>query len=357
LCAVCSAGGASAGLERSGGITKGDQIGPQRGQAEEIAKNFRQFHGPWTITETSHSEAKRLDHITTLLPSIMFGNLKGHRRLPFQRFYAFLALLATTFPKKNHVVHGLNNSLLRRAASVRERLNIMPDSDDLYFPSAYERSSTGNMRGFCNWIIPNRVMVGQYPGQNPEVDGPDQEAVQAHIESMIQDACITMFCSLQSEIPSQDDSSAWEDGGIYLEPMGRRDFPRPFTHYAPIIRSLSPDCRFLHAPIVDLSVPNSDSLQSLLLQLLEAIDEEDRSIYIHCWGGRGRAGLVGSCLVSLLWPELDSNAVLDLVQAGYDTRAGAKEMPLSLSKSPQTSTQREFVKAFVQERQRHHKQR
>jgi hypothetical protein len=199
-------------------------------------------------------------------------------------------------------------------------------------------------------------MVGQYPGQSPETVGPSSQDVQSHLESLVNDAGITLFCSLQSEIPPQTDFDAWSDGEIYLsDPRDRRQFPRPFTHYAPIIQSLSPDtCQFLHAPIEDLSVPNSKSLQELLLHLLTAIDEEDRILYIHCWGGRGRAGLVGSCLLSLLFPEVEASAILDLVQAGYDTRAGAEAMPWQLSKSPQTDSQRAFVRAFVKERQRQH---
>ena len=41
------------------------------------------------------------------------------------------------------------------------------------------------------------------------------------------------------------------------------------------------------------------------------------ALYLHCWGGRGRAGLVGACLLSLLRPELDGAAVLDTVQRAY----------------------------------------
>ena len=65
------------------------------------------------------------------------------------------------------------------------------------------------------------------------------------------------------------------------------------------------------------------------------------------WGGRGRAGLVGSCMLSLLRPDLDGPEVLRLVQAAYDTRAGAGTMPGVLKRSPQTEEQRRFVKGFV----------
>ena len=277
-------------------------------------------------------------------------------------------------------VQGLDlESLLHhRAAAVRKTITTMPDPNHLHYPSSYEKPDgtrgQKQRRGFCNWIVPHRVMIGQYPGQNPEVTGPSKDDVQTHIQSILQQAGITMFCCLQSELPAQDDDDAWgEKGEIYLEPQYRRqNFPHPFTRYAPLVRSINPHCTFLHAPIEDLSVPHSQSLQRLLLQLLDALVEEhdpsteqqkqkqqqkqqpqkaSRVIYIHCWGGRGRAGLVGSCLLSLLWPEWNADQILNLIQAGYDTREGADQMPPALSQSPQTESQRQFVRAFVQRRQ------
>ena len=75
--------------------------------------------------------------------------------------------------------------------------------------------------------------------------------------------------------------------------------------------------------------------------------EDSGIMYIHCWGGRGRAGLVGACLASLIFPELTSKEILDWVQRGYDTRQGADCMSTDLKRSPQTQQQRQFVTEFV----------
>lgn len=248
--------------------------------------------------------------------------------------------------------------LFRTANNVRKKVPVPPSigDDKLSFPSVYNNGN--GMRGFCNWLLPGRLMIGQYPGCAPETHGPNHDEVKEHIRLLVQDAGVNLFCSLQSEIPAQTDYVAWNenDGQIYLSEYLRAEFSHPFTHYAPMVQQagnaildgMEPE--FLHHPIEDLSIPNSGPIQHLLEQLLQAL-ENDKVVYLHCWGGRGRAGLVGACLLSLLYPELDSNAILDLVQSGYDSRAGATGMPPPLSRSPQTKQQRHFVRMFVQERQ------
>lgn len=276
------------------------------------------------------------------------------------RWWFAATISSCSFLTQASGVAAWDNVILQQAASLREKwgLNELPSPDALAYPSFYTKPDGSGLRGFCNWAIPGRVMVGQYPGPSPEATGPSSEESRQHIQSMTQDANIRLFCCLQSEVPPQDDWSAWEKakGTIFLEgERVRKQFPNPFVHYGITVREFAPDCQFLHAPIEDLSVPNSNALQSLLLKLMLALDETDErgqgaAIYVHCWGGRGRAGIVASCLLSLLYPNEDSTAILDLVQAGYDSREGSELMPFRLSKSPQTEDQRDFVRAFVKER-------
>lgn len=252
-----------------------------------------------------------------------------------------------------------NNDLMQRATSVRRIISRFPRPEELAFSSAYrkpEGTPAGpGMRGHCNWLIPQRVMVGQYPGENPSPISPNGEDVRAHLHALIHEAGVNMFCSLQAELPAQTSYDAWgEKGEIYLDKDKIQKYPQPFSHYAPIARSFLPECRFLHLPMNDLAVPSATSLQDILLALLTVMEDEQCILYLHCWGGRGRVGLVGACLLSMLFPEQDALTILDLVQAGYDTRAGAKEMPLKLSKSPETESQRDFVSSFVLKRQRYH---
>jgi len=62
----------------------------------------------------------------------------------------------------------------------------------------------------------------------------------------------------------------------------------------PYAQHLRPPARSLRAPIRDLSVPTADDLRSLL----DEIDGEiarGGSVYVHCWAGCGRTGVVVGC--------------------------------------------------------------
>ncbi len=288
--------------------------------------------------------------------------------------------------------HVSKRFIMEQASKVRSlthksssSLLIPPPSSTLYHPSVYTKRVKVGKRGFSNWLIPNYVMIGQYPGTTPESSSATFDEAQGHIDSIMTPTStsegvrtnrIKMFCCLQDEIPSQNDDSTWSqnDGRIQL-PIGegREDFPGYFNHYAPMVASSlkqlegtsSSDSKcdidnveFLHAPIVDLSTPDSSSLRDLLSIILSSLiannDSDDGTassgaVYIHCWGGRGRAGLVGACLLSLIYPELSAEDCLDWVQKGYDTRDGAVFMPIGLRRSPQTEKQREFVREFVKD--------
>lgn len=276
--------------------------------------------------------------------------------------------------------------LLSKASRVRAQglfPNSLPPAEDLFFPSCYYAcasqkttdKSSFYWRGFSNWIIPGRIMVGQYPGQVPEMSGPTSEEVETHLTAVLEAATAAThvcFVSLQSELPAQGELEAWnrQGGQIYLDAANRKDFPRPFVHYKPIVDTLVQkeqrqastvtSVSYEHWPIQDLSIPSSGSdtssgIYPLMDALLSRLLEDDSScLYIHCWGGRGRAGLTAACLLTLLYPEVlmeqenttHHSLFLNHIQQGYDTRLGAEQMSWGLRSSPQTEVQRQFVRDF-----------
>lgn len=42
-------------------------------------------------------------------------------------------------------------------------------------------------------------------------------------------------------------------------------------------------------------------------------------VYLHCWGGRGRTGTVGACLLAVGW-DVSAEEALERVQRAFDTR-------------------------------------
>lgn len=208
-------------------------------------------------------------------------------------------------------------------------------------------------RSWSNWLVPGRLMLGQYPHCQPARPGPTLEDARNHLRRVIE-AGVDGFASLQAELPPQDDSASWPTCGVYLE-EGRSQWPDPFVQYAADAISaaeangLSDPLKFFHYGIEDLWVPDDESkLLNALDAFLSHYSNGGRALYLHCWGGRGRAGLVGACLLSLLCPHLDGESVLDIVQQAYSARAGAANMPAALKRSPQTELQRDFVRRFVQ---------
>ena len=57
----------------------------------------------------------------------------------------------------------------------------------------------------------------------------------------------------------------------------------------------------------------------LLLSELAGRLEAGENLYVHCWGGRGRAGTVGACLLAHLY-GITADEALERVQRAFDTR-------------------------------------
>lgn len=232
--------------------------------------------------------------------------------------------------------------------------------DSAYTEGASMRGGPGcKSRSWANWLVNDRLMLGQYPHCQPAVPGPDEEAARTHLRRVLE-AGIDCFVQLQAELPPQGNAAAWPADGVRLaDAKDVARWPAPFVRYAADVDRIAESMddapsaiSYLHCPIVDLSVPTDglgagSSLLTLLDEMLTHYEGGGRAIYVHCWGGRGRTGLVGACLYSLMRPDLNGDAVLSLVQAAYDSRSGADTMPSELKRSPQTPAQRQFVQSFV----------
>jgi protein-tyrosine phosphatase len=157
----------------------------------------------------------------------------------------------------------------------------------------------------CYWVIPDQFLAGEYPRNS------DNSSSQAKIDALLH-AGVSAFIDLTRE----------NDGLLPYAPLLEPHRLHGVTHQ-----------RF---PIRDVSVPHS---KEATLAILDAIDghlQQGRTVYVHCWGGIGRTGLVVGC-----W----------LARHGYPgeaalTRLGDlwQQCPKSVSRrSPETVEQERYI--------------
>ncbi|CAJ1377172.1 unnamed protein product [Effrenium voratum] len=187
-------------------------------------------------------------------------------------------------------------------------------------PSAFSRHA--------NWLVPGQLMVGRYPYVNPVYCDQLEEA-EAHLAALLEEAKVSTFVCLQSELPDQV-AGDWPARGVPVP-----GFPGRFLRYADAARQVAKtELCFLHAPVPDLSTPQVSALRGLLDDLKTRIDRGE-VVYLHCWGGRGRSGVVGACLLGHMFPKLTGEESLRLVQEGYTSRGDPLDSG-TFARSPQT---------------------
>lgn len=116
-----------------------------------------------------------------------------------------------------------------------------------------------------SYTIPGtRLTAGEYPGSKKPAE------VEARLAAFL-DAGVSTFIDLTT-------------------PADRLE---PYEH---LLRRIAGGMRVerLSFPIRDVSITDDDHMR----QILDAIDSEleaDRTVYVHCWGGAGRTGIVIGC--------------------------------------------------------------
>lgn len=157
----------------------------------------------------------------------------------------------------------------------------------------------------CYWVLPGRFLAGEYPRTKEET------ASRVKLQAL-QQAGITVFIDLTTE----------RDG---LLPYA--DLLETATHH-----------RF---PIRDMSVPDSPEGTIAILDAIDAHLQRGEVVYLHCWGGVGRTGVIVGC-----W----------LARHGYPGEAALarlrelwQQCPKSaIKQSPETSEQVAYIRHWVE---------
>ncbi|BDA45071.1 probable cyclin-dependent kinase inhibitor 3 at C-terminar half [Coccomyxa sp. Obi] len=248
------------------------------------------------------------------------------------------------------------------ATSVATLPALQPLTEEAEFDAAHTFSS------FANWIIPGKVLVGRYPYVEPSRCRTHDQG-EAQVQQILQQGGVTTFISLQAEVPPQAEMTMGGVNGfvpyasvatLLVSAMSgppsmkevnglRNEYLDTFLpprrkqqrHQREDEEERMPRRKlaFLHYPITDLDIPTPEQVRELIGEIERRV-QAGEVLYVHCWGGRGRAGTVGACLLAQLY-GLDAEQALARVQRAYNTRG---ELGYG---SPETLQQVNFVKAFV----------
>ncbi len=152
----------------------------------------------------------------------------------------------------------------------------------------------------CYWVDPGKFLAGEYPGDK------DDEAAREKVNVLIQ-AGVTAFIDLTEE-----------NEGLL-----------PYSH---LVGSVSHQ-RF---PVRDVSTPGS---KAQTVAILDAIDHhigDGGMVYLHCWGGVGRTGVIVGCWLAR--HGLKGNAALTKLHELW------RQCPKSATRnSPETLAQEQYI--------------
>lgn len=164
----------------------------------------------------------------------------------------------------------------------------------------------------CYWVIPGRLMAGEYPIAIREEDG-------LRKLSAIVAAGISHFIDLTQT----------------------RD---PLDPYVPMLKRVigpsDPLPGYDRFAITDMGIPDSPDLTNNVLDRLDQLLADGHVPYIHCWGGIGRTGTIVGCW--LVRQGHSGEEALATIAGHWTTVAKRIRFP----QSPQTDEQCEYVRRW-----------
>ncbi len=154
------------------------------------------------------------------------------------------------------------------------------------------------------WVIPGRILAGEYPGAADEI------TARARL-TQLQAAGIDSFVDLteEGELP-------------------------PYSHLLPR------QTDYVRSAIVDTYVPNNIAQTKTIVATIQAALSRERRVYVHCRAGIGRTGLVVGCL--LAEAEGNGKAALKILNRLWRQSERSGTWPTV----PQTAEQADYVRRW-----------
>jgi len=130
-----------------------------------------------------------------------------------------------------------------------------------------------------NWVVKGLVLCGEYPGKS-------DDRVHVNTLTTFMRIGITTYVCLQEE----------------LELVKLSHFRPYFDDYHKMVAQEGKNMAyFLQFPIEDGGEASNDSELLAFVEGLVGRIKTGEKLYIHCWAGRGRTGIVVACLLGILY--------------------------------------------------------
>ncbi|KAL7531503.1 hypothetical protein ACHAXR_008097, partial [Thalassiosira sp. AJA248-18] len=186
----------------------------------------------------------------------------------------------------------------------------------------------------AHWVIPGVLMQGK----RPQVE---------QISKILRLTNCRTFACLQAECLPEKGSILLDDGGVQDWKCDPMNSPAYCDEVQAITNEIGgPSPVFLHYGIRDMStVERFDGLLRVVSELANRIRSGEK-IYLHCWGGKGRAGLVAACLLMELYRDIDADVALEYIQTFCQLRN--MEGDSVQYTSPETEKQKEQVREYFE---------
>jgi protein-tyrosine phosphatase len=254
--------------------------------------------------------------------SSFYTNLEAHRAIeaPFQDLYTTPIMPSS---KEEKVVEEFDEEFEHIKYSFGT-VNINDKFDEKEYMGPTNES---------NWILKGKFMVGSYPGCIND---------NKNVESLtkILNCGVTLFACLQQEYNNENREENWRRN-FGLRPYFK-DVEKMIANKEqyPALTTPVTKVSLIHEKIRDGNITDDNTTLNLAKKLVKAIYNGE-VIYLHCWGGHGRAGVIASIMIHLMF-NLNALESMSLCKKLHDMRV----YNLGVA-SPQTLIQRLQVKRII----------
>ena len=150
-----------------------------------------------------------------------------------------------------------------------------------------------------NWIIPGKLIVGSCPITLEEMKDISEKG---GVDLLV---CLLDRDDFSSHISKKDYNKLAQEANMEV----------------------------IFKPIADGDITSDKRASNISWMVYKALKEGDCIVYLHCWGGHGRAGTIGSMVLGL-WYRSPFEKVIEFIQKSHQTRLEGGNYP-----TPQTKEQ------------------